>query len=122
MTAPLEDEIFVFGSNLIGVHGLGAAAFARVRYGAEWGVGVGMTGKCYALPTKDQYINSMSLVLIQAYVDDFIEFAKLNPKLKFFVTRLGCGLAGNDDAEIAPMFKGAPENCDFPEEWKPFLS
>lgn len=121
MTAPSSEEIFVFGSNLEGYHGGGSARFAFDNLAAQWGIGVGMTGKCYALPTKATVYKSLSLVEVQAYVDDFIKFATLNPQLKFFVTRVGCLRAGYTDSQIAPMFKGSPETCNFPEEWKEFL-
>lgn len=116
------NEIFVFGSNLAGIHGAGAAEVARVYYQAEMGVGVGRTGYAYAIPTKDRQIsNTLDLIVIKQFVDDFIEYTKANPQLKFFVTRVGCGLAGLRDDQIAPMFKGAI-NCSFAEQWKPWLN
>jgi len=94
-----DNEVFVFGSNLQGMHGGGAARIAHERFGAEWGVGVGMTGKTYAIPTMHGGIDS-----IKPYVDDFTEYAKAHPELKFLVTRIGCGIAGFDDSEMAPLF------------------
>lgn len=110
-------EIFVFGSNLAGRHGKGAAADALHYYGAEYGVGQGRTGNSYAIPTKDESIRTLSLQSIRYYVDHFIEYAKAHPELIFNVTRVGCGLAGYTDSDIAPMFAGAPNNCRLPESW-----
>lgn len=115
------NKIFVFGSNLRGVHGAGAARYALDCMGASWGKGEGLTGKSYALPTKDARIETLPLGTILSHVDTFIEFAVRNPEIQFFVTRVGCGLAGYSDADIAPMFHGAPANCEFPIEWKEFL-
>lgn len=96
----LKDEVFVFGSNLEGAHGGGAAYDAMRNFGAEWGVGVGMTGQCYAIPTMHGGVEE-----IRPYVDDFIAFAKLHPEKYFLVTRIGCGIAGFKDSEIAPLFR-----------------
>ena len=122
MTAPAEDEIFVFGSNQAGIHGAGAARYALNELGAKWGYGVGTTGRCYAIPTKDYNINSLSLEEIVFYVDMFVGHAASTPDKKYFVTRVGCGLAGFKDSEIAPMFKNAPKNCNLPEEWREYLT
>lgn len=97
-----ENEIFVFGSNLLGQHGGGAARIAHNHFGAEWGIGVGLTGQCYAIPTMHGGVDA-----IAPYVDEFIEFARNNKDLKFLVTRIGCGIAGFRDEEIAPLFKNA---------------
>ena len=97
-----ENEIFAFGSNLLGQHGGGAARIAHNNFGAEWGVGVGLTGQCYAIPTMHGGVDA-----IAPYVDEFIEFARNNKDLKFLVTRIGCGIAGFRDEEIAPLFKNA---------------
>lgn len=113
--------IFVFGSNLAGVHGAGAARVARFQHGAQIGVGNGPTGNAYALPTKDRNISTMSTTAIRMFVDQFLNYARENPELKFQVTRIGCGLAGYKDHQIAPMFKGAPKNCLFDEAWKPWF-
>ena len=110
--------IFVFGSNLAGRHGKGAALCARNSHGAEYGVGVGRTGNAYAIPTKDERIRTLPLERIAPYISDFLTYARANPNLKFEVTRIGCGLAGYTDAQIAPMFAGAPENCQLPEGWR----
>lgn len=95
-----KDEIFVFGSNLAGQHIGGAARAANKKFGAVWGVGVGLTGQSYAIPTMQGGVES-----IKPYVDQFIEFAKSRTDLKFLVTRIGCGIAGFKDEDIAPLFK-----------------
>lgn len=110
--------IFVFGSNLSGRHGAGAALFARQNHGAVYGVGVGRTGSAYAIPTKDHSIKTLPLNRIKPYVDEFIEYARKNPEFEFQVTRIGCGLAGYQDKDMAPMFAGAPENCHLPDGWR----
>ncbi|MCL2329089.1 MAG: hypothetical protein FWC39_11340 [Bacteroidetes bacterium] len=96
-----ENEIFVFGSNLSGFHGGGAAALA-MKWGAIWGQGVGLQGKTYAIPTMQGGVET-----IKPYVDDFLSFAKSHPELQFLVTEIGCGIAGFTVAEIAPLFKAA---------------
>ena len=113
--------IFVFGSNEAGIHGAGAAKVAHKQKGAKWGVGVGPTGDCYAIPTKDKYIKSLSLDDIQGYVHQFLGYARSNPTTKFQVTQIGCGLAGFTPDQIAPLFTDAPPNCLFDEAWKTFL-
>ncbi|AUV61854.1 hypothetical protein HWB52_gp39 [Pseudomonas phage Littlefix] len=109
--------IFVFGSNLAGRHGAGAAAYAYNHEGAVYGQGIGHFGNSYAIPTKDHNIQTMELVDIQQCVELFIQYAELNPDLKFKVTRIGCGLAGYKDEDIAPMFSKAPSNCWFDQVW-----
>lgn len=111
-------EIFVFGSNLAGRHGAGAALFARHNFGAVYGKGTGLQGLSYAIPTKDQNIRTMPLPDIKEHVDNFIAFATDNQWMTFNVTRIGCGLAGYTDDQIAPMFKGAPINCKLPQGWR----
>lgn len=95
-----ENEVFVFGSNLDGLHGGGAAAAAVRYFGAVWGQGVGMQGQSYAIPTMQGGVET-----IKPYVDEFIEFARNHPELTFYVTRIGCGIAGFTDEQIAPLFK-----------------
>ena len=97
-----DNEIFVFGSNLAGAHGGGAARAAYNRFGAVWGRGVGLQGQSYAIPTMKGGVET-----IKPYVDDFIRFAAENPQLSFLVTRIGCGIAGFRDADIAPLFAQA---------------
>ncbi len=110
--------IFCFGSNLAGRHGKGAALTARNEYGAVYGVGLGRTGNAYAIPTKDAFLRPLPLESIETYVKAFLFYARENPELKFFVTRVGCGLAGFKDAQISPFFKGAPDNCQLPLGWR----
>lgn len=102
ITSLKDGEVFVFGSNKEGMHGGGAARIAYEKFGAKWGEGIGMTGMCYAIPTMDG-----SIELIRKYVDDFTEYARSHPELTFLVTRIGCGIAGWTDAEIAPLFREA---------------
>jgi hypothetical protein len=109
--------IFVFGSNLAGRHGKGAALYARQKHGAEYGVGEGRTGNSYALPTKDERIRTRPLSDVKASVDKFIAYAKDNPQLQFEVTKVGCGLAGFKEFEIAPLFERSPSNCNLPDGW-----
>lgn len=119
---PHEDEIFVFGSNLSGIHGAGAARAAQMFYGAKRGNPRGLQGKSYAVPTvKERIAGPLSLQKIQTEVDEFLNFARNHPFHKFFVTRIGCGLAGHRDQDIAPMFKNAPDNCNLPDTWQELL-
>lgn len=102
ITSLAHNEIFVFGSNLAGRHGGGAAYAAYKKFGAVWGQGVGLFGQSYAIPTMQGGIDT-----IRPYVDEFIQFAKARPELTFYVTRIGCGIAGFRDADIAPLFAAA---------------
>jgi len=107
--------IFVFGSNLAGRHGAGAALHAAKFYGAEYGIGEGRTGFSYAIPTKDAYLRTRSLAEIKESVDTFIAYAKAHPFLEFQVTRIGCGRAGYSPEDIQPLFADAPKNCIMPD-------
>lgn len=109
--------IFVFGSNLAGIHGAGAAWEAATHFGAARGVGEGMTGQAYALPTKDKDLEVRPLEDIRVSVERFLDYAEEYPAVDFFVTRVGCGFAGYTDADIAPMFRDAPLNCVLPDGW-----
>jgi hypothetical protein len=112
------NEIFVFGSNLAGIHGAGAARLAFDRFGAVWGVGIGHQGRSYALPTKDKDIETLSLSEINDHVIDFLEYARNNPQFTFLVTKVGCGLAGWTVEDIAPCFGGeTPANVVLPREF-----
>lgn len=108
------DEIFVFGSNLAGMHGGGAAYVAFQKFGAVMGCGVGLRGQSYAIPTMQGGVET-----IKPYVDEFISFAKSRPDLFFYVTRIGCGIAGFRDKDIAPLFKDAAgvENICLPKSF-----
>jgi hypothetical protein len=116
-----QDIIFVFGSNLAGIHGAGAALFANHWYGAKRGVGRGRTGQAYAIPTKSADFDVLAPLIIEMEVREFLEYARYYKELEFFVTRIGCGFAGYSNADIAPMFRGAPDNCMFEQSWKEFL-
>lgn len=108
------DEIFVFGSNLQGAHAGGAARIAYNNFGAIWGQGVGLQGQSYGIPTMQGGVET-----VRPYVNEFIQFAKDHPELTFLVTRIGCGIAGFTDAEMAPLFEKAHnmENVILPEGW-----
>jgi hypothetical protein len=111
-------HIFVFGSNLAGRHGKGAALTAKHEWGAINGMGVGRTGMAYGIPTKDERLNVLGLSKIKEFVNEFVEYAWEHPELAFLVTRVGCGLSGYSDGDIAPMFQQAPINCILPDVWK----
>ena len=98
------NEVFVFGSNLSGFHAGGAARIAMERFGAVWGKGVGLQGQSYAIPTMQGGVET-----IKPYVDDFIRFAMSHDELTFYVTRIGCGIAGFKDEDIAPLFADAQD-------------
>lgn len=110
--------IFVFGSNLAGRHGAGAALFAAKNHGAVYGVGMGLQGNSYAIPTKNRNIETLPLGYIQEYVDIFIKYARANPDLQFQLTAIGCGLAGYKPEQIAPMFAQVPPNVQLPPEFQ----
>ena len=107
-------EVFVFGSNLEGMHGGGAAYYAFCHFGAVMGCGVGLRGQSYAIPTMQGGVET-----IKPYVDEFVAFAKAHPELFFYVTRIGCGIAGFRDKEIAPLFAEAIglDNICLPESF-----
>lgn len=108
------NEIFVFGSNLEGIHGGGAAFAAWKNFGAIWGQGVGLQGRSYGIPTMHGGVD-----VIKPYVDQFIDFAKEHPELTFFVTKIGCGIAGFSCDEIGPLFAEAVNmpNVILPKEF-----
>ena len=109
-----DNEIFVFGSNLAGAHGGGAAWLAFKQFGAVWGEGVGMYGQTYAIPTMQGGVKT-----IEPYVDKFCEYVWCHPELTFLVTRIGCGIAGFKDEEIAPLFADLidTDNVSLPQQW-----
>ena len=113
-------KIFVFGSNEKGAHGKGAALFARQNHGAIYGQGVGLQGNSYAIPTKNFFIKTLTLDAIEVYVNNFKRFAWEHPELIFEVTPIGCGLAGYEPWQIAPMFRGCSENVYLPAVFKEF--
>lgn len=115
-----KDRVFVFGSNIAGRHGLGAALTALRRYGAKYGIGVGYVGNSYAIPTKDKALKVLPLRDIVPYIQEFVQFTIDNPTLRFYVTPVGCGLAGYKPNVIGEHFKGAV-NCVFPSMFEQYL-
>lgn len=111
-------SIFVFGSNLAGRHGKGAALCARKEYGAIYGQGEGRQGESYAIPTKGYHLETLPLSHIGESVGRFLIYAASQPATSFTVTRIGCGLARYTDTDIAPMFRNAPPNCILPPGWR----
>lgn len=104
ITELAANEVFVFGSNTAGRHGAGAARAAR-KWGAVYGVGEGLQGQTYAIPTVNASVTeALPLDDIQRYVERFTDFASNHPELTFLVTAVGCGLAGWDADDIAPLF------------------
>lgn len=98
------NQIFVFGSNLLGKHAGGAARLAKDKFYAKEGVGIGPMGMSYAIPTKSNFETTLSLNIINIYVSEFCLYAKQHPNDEFLVTEIGCGLAGCKPQDIAPMF------------------
>ena len=114
-----QEQIFVFGSNLSGRHGKGAAKTA-LGWGAKWGQAAGLQGRTYGIPTKDASIRrTLRIDEIKPFVDDFIEFAKSRKDLIFLVTEVGCGLAGLKPKDVVPLFIKAVdvENIHLPEKF-----
>lgn len=114
--------IFVFGSNLAGRHGAGAAKWALLNRGAIYGVGDGRQGDSYAIPTKDGNLTVLRIHHIEVFVKTFLRYAEAHPDLTFQLTPIGCGLAGYKHSEIGPLFDGAPPNVMLPEEFKPYAA
>ena len=111
------NEIFVFGSNQCGAHAGGAARLAKEKFGAQEGVGEGLTGQCYAFPTLTAGFEKVSRSSLEASRDRFFAAARQNPDKTFLLTKVGCGIAGFAEDEIRPLFKNAPENVTLPEDW-----
>lgn len=112
------NPLFAFGSNLQGRHGKGAALFARTYYGAVYGIGVGVTGNSYAIPTKDESLRTLPLEEIRPYVDVFIQYAIAHPRRVIILSRFGCGLAGYTDKEILSLLPDLlPSNVYVDEKW-----
>lgn len=118
-----ENKVFVFGSNEAGIHGAGAAKVAVEKFGAKYGIGAGFHGQSYAIPTKDKHIQTLPLDKIEPYVAMFLVYAALNPEYTFYVTKIGCGLAGYQVPQIASLFAGkdVPFNVILPLDFKPHL-
>ena len=119
VTSLKKNEIFVFGSNIHGCHGGGAARYANKNFGAEWGVGEGITGQCYALPTMEGGVD-----YIQGKVDKFLAYANQHSELTFLVTPIACGIAGFTPQQIAPLFKDALDikNVLLPKQFVTIIS
>jgi hypothetical protein len=115
-----DERIFVFGSNIYGIHGAGAAAYAREKLGAEWGVGEGLTGRAYALPTCYAPGEPLTYQELAVHINNFLKFAQENPGTRFFVSKVGCGIAGFPEEIVAMIFRelGTPDNCDLPPDWR----
>lgn len=116
----MPNQVFVFGSNTAGVHGKGAARTAAQLFGAKRGSGEGMTGQCYAIPTRSYHFGkfkTLDLGEIAAHVGRFLAYAQLHPEKEFLVTLIGCGYAGYKPEQIAPMFKHRSENVIVPVEF-----
>jgi len=111
-------HVLVFGSNEMGWHGKGAAYEAFRHWGAVYGRGVGRIGMAYAIPTKRSPNEVLSLFEIGDHVAHFLIYAQQHPELTFLVTKVGCGLAGFAEHEIAPFFANSPDNCVLPDGWR----
>lgn len=116
-----ENQVFVFGSNLAGRHGRGAALAALRKFGAVYGQGEGLQGQSYGIPTKDKLIRTLPITSVKSHIERFIKFAKVNLQQEFIVTPVGCGLAGFHPKTIAPMFEGCSSNVILPECFKKVL-
>ncbi len=103
-------DIFVFGSNEQGIHGKGAALYAVKKWGAIRGIGAGLQGRAYAIPTKSTPRRTLPIEKVGSYVRDFIEHARLHPENRYLLSKIGCGLAGFSEAEISPLFSDSPSN------------
>lgn len=115
---PLEDWHLVFGSNLLGIHGAGAAKVAAMQFCAVAGVGCGPTGRAWAIPTKaTPQSGGLPLESIKRGVDTFLLHARANPETRYWVTAVGTGLDGHPSAVVAQWFRAAPRNCSLPEHW-----
>ena len=114
-----ENEVFVFGSNVAGIHGAGAARLAYEKFGAVLGQGYGWNYKSFAIPTKDEKIKTLPIEVIKVYIQGFEAFTIANPILTFYVTKIGCGLAGYTPKEIALLFKSSYQlpNVYMPKEF-----
>ena len=117
--------LFVYGSNEQGKNFGGAAKVAQEKHGAQWGKGFGRQGNSFAIPTVSGPTGEpgveISFDTLKFYIDCFLLYAKTHPELEFQVTRIGCGLAGWKDEDVAPLFIDAPANCKFDSAWTPYL-
>lgn len=113
--------VMVFGSNLAGRHGLGSAVSAKKYFGARYGAGDGFSGRSYGIPTKDEHIKTRSLEAVTNSIYSFTAFSSLYRRYTFLITRVGCGLAGFHDEDIAPLFAGVGDNCILPTQWREII-
>lgn len=115
-------DVFVFGSNLGGIHGAGSALHAKKHYGAIQGEGIGRFGNSYAIPTKDKQLKSLPVKTINHHVQVFYDYARAHFWESFHVVAIGCGLAGFTVDQIAPLFANPPDNVNLPKEFLQYLS
>lgn len=111
------DQVFVFGSNLAGIHDAGAARLAHKKFGAQRGRPYGHYGQSFAIPTKDTNIETLSLDSILRFVESFKDYAIVQHEYTFLVTEIGCGLAGYTPSQIAPFFNNCPPNVHLPQSF-----
>lgn len=121
VTELAEGQIFVFGSNLAGLHQGGAAKTAYDHFGAVMGFGRGWAGQSFAIPTMNEHFQTMPIHQIAHYVDDFKLYTQNHSKMRFFVTAIGCGIAGYEVKDIAPLFQGISDNVLLPKRFKAYL-
>lgn len=114
-------EVFVFGSNLAGIHGAGAALQAVKCFGAKYGVGEGLAGKSYAFPTLDKRLKKLPFERMEAARDTLYAACRENPDMRFLLTKVGCGLAGYPESEMSSLFTAAPANLILPDGWGPHV-
>jgi|DewCreStandDraft_4_1066084.scaffolds.fasta_scaffold17361_2 hypothetical protein len=114
---PVKD-VFVFGSDLAGRHAEGDALIALRDHGAVYGRAVGLQGRSYAIPVRDENGKPLPVPVIARYVKAFLRFAEIHREMTFHVTRLGCGHGAHRNEDIAPLFAGAPPNCRLPPAWR----
>ncbi|MCE9632780.1 MAG: hypothetical protein K8Q92_01190 [Methylophilales bacterium] len=121
MAMPDGKSALVYGSNKKGVHDVGWALIAATKFGARHGIAEGFIGTSYGIPVKGFNMEPLALEAIKPAVDKFIAFAASRPERQFHITRIGVTPAGLSDSQIAPLFRAAPSNCSFAEEWKSYL-
>lgn len=122
ITTISSDQVVVFGSNESGKHLGGAARQAYKCWGAAYGQGFGQAGSTFAIPTMDWELNQLTLAAVSFYVQRFLRYTVVYPDTTFLVTRIGCGIAGFKDEQIAPLFKDCPSNVHLPAAWVKILS
>lgn len=110
-------QVFVFGSNLAGKHLSGAARQAIEEFGAEWGVGEGLTGQCYAFPTLTEEFEQLSDEALEEAVGFFVYTAYVHSEYEFLLTKVGCGIAGFEEEKMRKLFENVPTNVIKPEGW-----